>query len=88
MAKLEITVSRKGSGRPVIHETFEISHELAQELIAKMEAMIAELPGSHRTTRTIRPDGASVIKIELNQDAPPPMVHPNFEELFRHKPKP
>ncbi len=90
MAKLEITVSRKGSGRPVAHETFEISLELAQELIAKMEAMIAELPGRHRTTRTIRPDGTSVVEIELNRDAPPPTegaaplrVHPNFEELFR-----
>jgi len=85
MAKLEITVSRKGSGRPVAHETFEISPELAQELIAKMEAMIAELPGRHRTTRTIRPDGTSVVEIELNRDALPPMVHPNFEELFRRR---
>ena len=53
MATLQITVSRKGSSRPVVHETIEISRELAQELIAKMEAMIAELPGRHRTTRTI-----------------------------------
>jgi hypothetical protein len=52
MAKLQITVRRKGSGRLVAHETFEISRELAQELVAKMEAMIAELPGRHRTTRT------------------------------------
>jgi len=85
MAKLEITVSRKGSGRLVAREAFEISRELAQELIAKMEAMIAELPGRHRTTRTVRPNGASVIEIELNRDAPPPMVHPNFEELFRRR---
>ena len=88
MAKLQITVRRKGSGRLVAHETFEISSELAQELVAKMEAMIAELPGRHRTTRTVRPDGATLVEIELNRDAPPPMVRPNFEELFRHKPKP
>lgn len=92
MAKLEITVSRKGSGRLVAHETFEISCELAQELIAKMEAMMAELPGQHRTTRTVRPDGASVVEIELNRDTPPPTegaallrVRPNFEELFRRR---
>ena len=85
MAKLQITVRRKGSGRLVAHETFEISRELAQELVAKMEAMIAELPGRHRTTRTIRPDGASVVEIELNRDAPRPMVQPNFEELFRQR---
>ena len=85
MAKLEITVSRKGNGKLVAHETFEISRELAQELIAKMESMIAELPGQHRTNRTVRPDGATIIDIELNRDAPPPVIHPNFEELFRHR---
>jgi hypothetical protein len=85
MAKLQITVRRKGRGRLVAHETFEISRELAQELIAKMEAMIAELSVRHRTTRTIRPDGAGMIEIELNQDVPPPIVHPNFEELFRQR---
>lgn len=92
MAKLEITVSHKGSGWPVAQETFEISPELAQKLISKMEAMLAELPGRHRTTRTVRPDGVSVVEIELNRDAPPPTegaaplrVHPNFEELFRHR---
>ena len=85
MAKLEITINCKGSGRPVAHETFEISRELAQEFIAKMEAMIAELPGQHRTSRTVRPDGATVIDIELNRDATPPVVRPNFEELFRQR---
>ena len=86
MAKMEITVSRKGSGRLVAHETFEISPDLAREFVAKMEAMIAELPGQHRTTHTIRPDGVSVVDIELNRDAPP-MVQPNFEELFRQRKK-
>lgn len=83
MAKLEITVSHKGSGRPVAQETFEISPELAQEFIAKMGAMIADLPGRHQTTRTIRPDGASVVEIELNRDALPLVISPTFEEFFR-----
>ena len=85
MATLEITISNKSKGTLVAGEKFEISRELAQELIAKMEAMIAELPGRHRTTRTVRPDGASVVEIELNRAAPPPMVRPNFEELFRQR---
>ena len=85
METLQITVSRKGSSRPVVHETIEISRELAQELIAKMETIIAELPGQHRTSRTVRPDGATVIDIELNRDATPPVVRPNFEELFRQR---
>jgi hypothetical protein len=85
MAKLEITVSRKGSGLLIAHETFEISRELAQEFIAKMEASIAELPGQHRTSRTVRPDGATVAEIEFDRDVSPPMVRPNFEELFRQR---
>ena len=87
MATLEITISNKSKGTLVAGERFDLSRELAQELIAKMEAMIAELPGRHRTTRTVRPDGTSVVDIELNRDAPPPMVHPNFEELFRQRRK-
>ena len=87
MATLEITISNKSKGTLVAGEKFELSRELAQELIAKMEAMIAELPGPHRTTRTVRPDGASVVEIEINRAAPPPMVLPNFEELFRQRKK-
>lgn len=83
MAKLEITISRKG--HPVAHETFEISTELAQDLIAKLEVMMAELPGHHRTARTSRPNGATIVEIQLNRDMPSPMVRPNFEELFRQK---
>jgi hypothetical protein len=85
MAKLEITVTCKGNDQLVVHETFEISRELAQEFIAKMETMITELPGRHRTSRTVRSDGATVVEIELNREIPPPMVQPNFEELFRQR---
>jgi hypothetical protein len=90
MAKLEITVSNKTSRSLVAHEQFEISLELAQELIQRMEALVAELPGHHRTTRTVRPGGTTVVEIELNRDLPPPTegaaplrVRPNFEDLFR-----
>ena len=83
MAKLEITVSNKTSRSLVAHEEFEISLELAQELIKRMEAMVAKLPGHHRTTRTVRPDSTTIVEIELNRDLPPPTVQPDFEELFR-----
>ena len=85
MATLEITISNKSKGTLVAGEKFEISHELAQEFIAKMEAIIAELPGQHRTTHTIRPNGTTVVDIELNRDVSPPVVRPNFEELFRQR---
>jgi hypothetical protein len=52
MAKLEITIKNKSNGIVVAQEEFEISTETAQVFIAKMEAMIVELPGRHRTTRT------------------------------------
>jgi len=82
MATLEITVRHKIGGRLVVHEKFEISPELAQELITKMEAMLADLPGYHRTTRTVRPTGITVVEIELNRPAPPP-TSPTYEALFR-----
>lgn len=85
MATLEITISNKSKGTLVVCEKYEISRELAQKLIAKMEAMIAELPGQHRTSHTIRPNGTTEVDIELNRDVSPPMVRPNFEELFRQR---
>ena len=83
MATLEITISNKMKGVLVAHEKFEISLELAQELIQRMEAMVAELPGHHHTTRIDRPGGKTIVEIELNRDVPPPKVQPNFEDLFR-----
>ena len=82
MATVEITISNKSEGRLVTCEKFEISRELAQELIVKMEAMVADLPGQHHTTRTFRTDGATVVEIQLNHSAPP-TTNPTYEELFR-----
>lgn len=81
MATLEITISNKTKGTLVARERFEISRKLAQELIAKMEAMIADLPGCHRVTRTITERGA-VMEITLNRSTPPP-ASPSFEALYR-----
>lgn len=61
MATFEITISNKTKGGLVAHERFEISRELAQEFITKMEAMIADLPGCHRVTRTITERGAVAV---------------------------
>lgn len=81
MATLEITISNKTKGALVAHEKFEISRELAQELVAKMEAMVADLPGCHRVTRTIAERG-TIVEIALNNSTPPP-ASPSFEALYR-----
>ena len=86
MATLEITVTSKNGGPPIVQQKFEITEALAQEFITKMEAMVAGLPGTHRkTTKTIRPDGATVVEITLNKQSPPPIVRsPTFKELYNH----
>ena len=81
MATVEITISNKSKDALIVREKFEISRELAQELIAKMETMVADLPGDHQVTRTIS-RGTTVVEIALNRAAPP-AITPTFEELFR-----
>ncbi len=82
MATVEITISNKVKGNRLVCEKFEISRELAQALMTKMEAMVADLPGHHHTTRTLRADGATVVEIELNRTVPP-TVSPTFGDRFR-----
>ncbi len=82
MATVEITISNKTKGKLLVCEKFEISRELAQELMTKMEAMVADLPGHHHASRTIRADGATVVEIQLNHSAPL-TISPTYEELFR-----
>ncbi len=84
MATVEITISNKVKGKRLVCEKFEISRELAQELITKLEAMVASLPVDHQITRTIRADGATVVEIQLNHTAPP-TIRPTYEELFRNE---
>jgi len=82
MAKLEITITNKFSGILVAHEEFEINLEVAQEFIAKMETMVADLPGRYHTRKLVNANGGTVVVIELNPSPPPPAASPTFEELF------
>jgi len=81
MAKLEITITNKSSGMLIAHEEFEITSELAQEFIAKMETMVAHLPGHYQSRRLVNANGGTVVEIELNRQLPP-VVRPTFQELF------
>ncbi len=80
MATVEITISNKSKDALIVREKFEISRGLAQELIAKMETMVADLPGDHQVTRTVS-RGITVVEIALNRMAPL-AITPTFEELF------
>lgn len=57
--------------------------EERERFITDGNAMVADLPGHHHTTCTIRSGGATVVEIELNRSAPPLTIRPTFEELFR-----
>ena len=81
MAKLEITITNKSSGMLMAHEEFEITSELAQVFIAKMETVMAALPGHHQTRRLVNAEGGTVVEIEFNRQLPP-VVRPTFQELF------
>lgn len=86
MATLEITVTPKRGGPPIVQQKYQISRELAQEFIDKMEAMVADLPGRHRTRKRSTGSGGMVVDIELNASKdPPPAVSPTFQELFGHR---
>jgi hypothetical protein len=84
MATVEITISNKTKGSLVTREKFQITRALAYEFIEKMEAMVADLPGRHRTRKRAAGNGGLVVEIELNadQDIPPPVISPTFRELF------
>lgn len=82
-ASIEITVTSRGGGPPLLHQRFETTRELAVEFAEKMSAMVAKLPGKHQVTQKLVKDGVTVVEIELNKDHPPPAVtQPTFQELF------
>jgi hypothetical protein len=81
MATLEITIRRQTGGEVVTHQKFELSPALAREFIAKMEAMLADLPGRRQVRRTMQPDGTTIIEFDLHP--PPTVTRPTFAELYR-----
>ena len=81
MAKLKITITNKSSGMLIAHEEFEITSALAQVFIAKMETLVADLPGHHQSRRLVNAEGGTVVEIEFNRQLPP-VVRPTFQELF------
>ena len=80
MASLTITVTGNNKPKPLLHETFELTPELAQEFIAKLAAMLAGLPGQHGVIRTRTEAGTTVFEVELRR--PGPQIKPTFQELF------
>ena len=84
-ANIEITVTGRSGGPPLLHERFATSRDLALDLVQKMAALVNALPGQHRLTRATDEAGRTVVEINLNKRSPPPPVHPSFADLFKHK---
>ena len=81
-ATIEITITPKGGGPPLLNHQFQTSRELAREFVEKMAAMVAGLPGKHSMTKNTGKDGATVVEIELNKHDPPAVLPPTFRQLF------
>lgn len=82
MALLEITLIGKAGGLPLLHERFELSPDLALELMARLETMLADLPGRHQVIRSRAGGEVTIFEVTLNHR--PPISSPTFQELFGH----
>ncbi|MBN1220815.1 MAG: hypothetical protein JXM69_17975 [Anaerolineae bacterium] len=84
-ANIEITVTGKNGGPPLLHERLAINRDLALEFVQQMAAMVKTLPGQHQLTHVTDEAGKTVVEITLNKRSPPPPVDPSFADLFKHK---
>jgi hypothetical protein len=84
MATLEITVSNKTTGGVKLHEIFEMDDATARLFIEQLEKMLAGFEKPIRVVKTITPGGVTTIDIMAHAyPAPPPIVSPTFEEMYR-----
>jgi hypothetical protein len=80
MALLEITLTGQHGGPPLLHERFELAPDLALELMARLETMLADLPGRHQVIRARAGGDVTIFEVTLNHR--PPVASPTFQELF------
>ena len=84
MATLEITVSNKTTGGLKLHESFEMDDATARLFMAQLEKMLAGFEKPIRVVKTITPGGITTLDIMAQPyPAPPPIVSPTFEEMYR-----
>ena len=84
MATLEITVSNKTTGGIKLYESFEMDDDTARLFMEQLEKMLAGFEKPIRVVKTITAGGVTTIDIMAQPyPAPPPIVSPTFEEMYR-----
>ena len=89
-AMVELTVSKPKTGQTLASECFEMEEELARQFMQQIERMLATLDRPVQVTKTLRPDGRTILEIAANPTdlkLAPVISEPTFEQRFRrHQP--
>ena len=87
-ALVELTVSRPKTGQTLARECFEMEEELARQFMQQIERMLATLDRPVQVTKTLQPDGRTILEIVADPAGrkPAPVVsEPTFEQRFRRR---
>ena len=87
-AMVELTVSRPKTGQTLASECFEMEEELARQFMQQIERMLATLDRPVQVTKTLQPDGRTILEIVADPAGrkPAPVVsEPTFEQRFRRR---
>ena len=87
-AMVELTVSKPRTGQTLARGCFEMEEALARQFMQQIERMLATLDRPVQVTKTLQPDGRTILEIVADPTArkPAPVVfEPTFEQLFRRR---
>jgi hypothetical protein len=88
MSILELTVSRPKTGQTLATQRFEMDEELARQFVQQIETMLAHLDRPVQVTKTLQPDGKTILEIVADPTTLKPALvvsEPTFEQLFRRR---
>jgi hypothetical protein len=87
-AIVELTVSKPKTGQTLARECFEMEEELARQFMQQIETMLATLNRPVQVTKTLQPDGKTILEIVADPATLKPALvisEPTFEQLFRRR---
>ena len=87
-ALVELTVSKPKTGQTVASGCYEMDEELARQFMQQIERMLATLDRPVQVTKTLKPDGKTILEIVADPIALKPALvisEPTFEQLFRRR---
>jgi hypothetical protein len=87
-AMVELTVSKPKTGQTVATQRFEMEEELARQFMQQIERMLATLDRPVQVTKTIQPDGKTILEVVANPTdlkLAPVISEPTFEQRFRRR---